>query len=141
MLKCLVLLQLLKNGVQASQLRHWIAAQSILHCHALLCTSMLTCLQYAGFSFPNCLGSKTITVNSSNTPAPTGAVTLSINGGMFGDKGGTLGNVSIFFGSMTQYIDHHACLFLCGRVRTAASSPSTWALHYSSCPAQVGVSQ
>ena len=55
---------------------------------------MATCFQYAGFSFPNCLGSKTVTVSSSNTPAPTGAVTLSITGGMFGDKGGTLGNVS-----------------------------------------------
>ena len=56
---------------------------------------MPACYQCAGFSFPNCLGSKTVTVTSSNTPAPTGDVALSITGGMFGDKGGTLGNVSI----------------------------------------------
>ncbi|CAL5220002.1 g1945 [Coccomyxa viridis] len=51
-----------------------------------------------GLAFPNCLGDLNVTVNGSGTPPPTGDVTLSLAGGIYGSKSEVLGTVAFVNG-------------------------------------------
>ena len=61
--------------------------------HAASGMSMM--LGHAGLAFPNCLGNLNVTVSGSGAPPPTGDVTLSLTGGIYGTSSAVLGTVGV----------------------------------------------